>query len=104
MVVHPGFDWGKRRAPLDTRIQTLSDYPLLIGEILRRHQLRSLRRAQRKAFIQKVGLARQGQCHSQPLSSLESNRIRHRIPSGLRTRVRMVCRLPFKLLLRVPLM
>ena len=29
------FDWRKDRGPLDTRIHTLSDYPLLIGEILR---------------------------------------------------------------------
>jgi hypothetical protein len=34
-VMMPPFDWGKGRGPLDTRIHTLSDYPLLIGEILR---------------------------------------------------------------------
>jgi hypothetical protein len=29
------FDWRKDRGRLDTRIHTLNDYPLLIGEILR---------------------------------------------------------------------
>jgi hypothetical protein len=29
------FDWRKDRGPLDTRIPTLNDYSLLIGEILR---------------------------------------------------------------------
>jgi hypothetical protein len=32
------------------RTKTLSDYPLLIGEILRRSELRRLRKEQRKNF------------------------------------------------------
>ena len=55
MIAHPGFDWGTGRGPVDTRIHTLSDYPLLVGEILRRNALRSLRQAKRKAFVEKFG-------------------------------------------------
>ena len=33
---------------------TLSDYPLLIGEILRRNQKRSLQEARLQAFIDKI--------------------------------------------------
>jgi hypothetical protein len=32
------------------KTKTLSDYPLLIGEVLRRSELRRLRREQRKSF------------------------------------------------------
>jgi hypothetical protein len=41
----------------DTRVHTLSDYPLLIGEILRRNEQRYLRRAKRKAFVQRISRA-----------------------------------------------
>jgi hypothetical protein len=41
----------------DSGIHTVSDYPLLIGEILRRNELRYLRRAKRKAFVQRIGRA-----------------------------------------------
>ena len=33
---------------------TLSDFPLLIGEILRRTDLRSQRQAQRRSLVQKI--------------------------------------------------
>ena len=55
MAISPGFDWGRGPYPVDTRVHTLSDYPLLIGEILRRHELRSARRAKRSALVQKIG-------------------------------------------------
>jgi hypothetical protein len=38
----------------DTRIHTLSDYPLLIGEILRRNEVRCSRRVKRKAFVRRI--------------------------------------------------
>jgi hypothetical protein len=34
--------------------RTLSDYPLLIGEVLRRHELRRQRRAKRAMFARKL--------------------------------------------------
>jgi hypothetical protein len=57
MVAHPDFEveWGRHLS--ENHIPTLSDYPLLVGEILRRHDLRSLRRAKRIAFLQKMGRA-----------------------------------------------
>ena len=33
---------------------TLSDFPLLVGEILRRNDLRSQRLAQRRSLVQKI--------------------------------------------------
>jgi hypothetical protein len=33
---------------------TLSDYPLLIGEILRRYQIRALQQAKRRAILQEL--------------------------------------------------
>ncbi len=41
MISHPGVDSEKATASFNTRIRTLSDYPLLIGELLRRNELRS---------------------------------------------------------------
>jgi hypothetical protein len=38
MLPDPGFVSAKGRAYSDTRVHTLSDYPLLIGEILRRSE------------------------------------------------------------------
>ena len=37
--------------------RTLSDYPLLIGEILRRDDIRAVRRAKRRAFLFDLGRA-----------------------------------------------
>jgi hypothetical protein len=54
MLPDPGFLSAKSRAYSDTRLHTLSDYPLLIGEILRRNEQRNLRRAKRKAFVQRI--------------------------------------------------
>jgi hypothetical protein len=36
---------------------TLSDYPLLIGEILRRDQLRAIQQAKRRSFFVDIGRA-----------------------------------------------
>ena len=36
---------------------TLSDYPLLIGEILRRHELRAVQKAKRRSFLCDLGRA-----------------------------------------------
>ena len=36
---------------------TLSDYPLLIGEILRRDQLRAVQQAKRRSFLVDIGRA-----------------------------------------------
>ena len=55
MAINPGFDWGRGPYPANTGVHTLSDYPLLIGEVLRRHELRSARRAKRRALVQKIG-------------------------------------------------
>jgi hypothetical protein len=57
MLPDPGFVSAKGRAYSDTRVHTLSDYPLLIGEILRRSEQRYLRRAKRKAFAQRISRA-----------------------------------------------
>jgi hypothetical protein len=40
-----------------TRVRTLCDFPLLIGEILRRADLRLQRQARRRARIRKIGAA-----------------------------------------------
>ena len=40
-----------------TRIRTLCDFPLLIGEILRRSDLRLRRQARRGARIREIGAA-----------------------------------------------
>jgi len=37
-----------------SKTRTLSDFPLLIGEILRRGNLRSRRRARRRTLIRKI--------------------------------------------------
>ena len=52
---------------------TLSDYPLLIGEILRRDQLRALQQAKRRAILQDLQRAlgmRVAQAVGTPKSSL----------------------------------
>ena len=54
MVADPDFVSARISGRSDTRIHTLSDYPLLIGEILRRNEVRYLRRAKRKAFVQRI--------------------------------------------------
>ena len=50
----------RRQKPLemvneDMKIKTVSDYPLLVGEILRRSELRQNRRARRAAFWKRLG-------------------------------------------------
>jgi hypothetical protein len=39
---------------LSPHIRTLSDYPLLIGEVLRRNELRCQRRAKRALFARRI--------------------------------------------------
>jgi len=57
VIPHRHFASARGRAYSDIRIRTVSEYPLLIGEILRRNELRYLRRAKRKAFVRQIGRA-----------------------------------------------
>jgi hypothetical protein len=50
-VIHPRETYRFSMTP------TLSDYPLLIGEILRRDELHALQRAKRRSFLYDLGRA-----------------------------------------------
>ena len=54
-MIHHHFDSGPRESlPYSPHTRTVSDYPLLVGELLRRSDLRHERRVKRAVFAQRI--------------------------------------------------
>jgi hypothetical protein len=54
-MIHPHFDTESRESVrYSPHIRTLSDYPLLIGKVLRRGEVRRERRARRVLFARRI--------------------------------------------------
>ena len=53
MILHHSNAEVRESVQYSPHIRTLSDYPLLLGEVLRRDDLRRQRRAKRAVFAQK---------------------------------------------------
>jgi hypothetical protein len=54
VILHDRDSEHRESIYLPSHIRTLSEYPLLIGEVLRRNELRSQRRAKRDLFARRI--------------------------------------------------
>ena len=54
MILHQRYSERRESAQYSPHIRTLSDYPLLIGELLRRDDVRRERRAKRTRLVRRI--------------------------------------------------